>query len=253
MEPSLGLVLGLILSVLIGVSLGLMGGGGSIITLPILVYVIGIGARPAVGMSLAVVGSTSLISSLLHHRGGRVVWRTALLFGSAGILGAAFGSKLTYLVSARILLLLFAALMLVVGTLMLLRREQKDIDEEHPSAWKAILAGAIVGVLTGFLGVGGGFLIVPALMFFGGLHIKEAVGTSLVVISINCAAGLIGHLRYGYERFDWSIALAVTACAIAGALVGTRMAGKIDPKKLRRLFAWFVLAVAVFIAARNVG
>lgn len=244
-----GLVAGLVLSVLIGISLGLMGGGGSIITVPILVYVIGIGAREAIGMSLAVVGSTSLVSSLLHHREGRVIWKTAGIFGVAGIAGAFFGARLTYLVSPRTLLLLFALLMFIVAAMMLLRGERKELEGEHRSAPSALLAGAVVGVLTGFLGVGGGFLIVPALMLFGGLHVREAVGTSLVVITINCAAGLAGHLQQG--GFDLRISLLVTICAVAGAVGGTHMAGKIDARGLRKLFGWFVIAVAIFILVRD--
>lgn len=249
--PSLGLVLGLLLSALIGLSLGLIGGGGSIITVPILVYVIGLDAHEAIPMSLAVVGATSLVGAWMHHRRRGVVWRTAVLFGAAGIAGAFFGSRLTYLVDARRLLLIFAALMLIVAILMLVRREQEDGDTDHHAVLpKAVAAGACVGILTGFLGVGGGFLIVPALMLFGHLAVKEAIGTSLVVIAINCGAGLAGHLRFG--ELDLRLTALVGIFAVSGALVGTRIAGRASPAHLRKGFAFFVIAVALLLVVRNV-
>ena len=251
MTPDLGLAIGLLLSGLIGLSLGLIGGGGSIITVPILVYVIGVDPHEAIPMSLAVVGATSLVGAGMHHRRGGVVWRTAGLFGVAGIAGAFFGSRLTYLVESRTLLLIFASLMLVVAILMLVRREPAERLTDHRSIfWKALIAGAGVGVLTGFLGVGGGFLIVPALMLFGHLRVKEAIGTSLVVIAINCAAGLVGHLRFG--GLNLRLTALVGIFAVAGALMGTRIAGRVAPAALRRSFALFVVSIAIFLVVRNV-
>ncbi|MDQ3374308.1 MAG: sulfite exporter TauE/SafE family protein, partial [Acidobacteriota bacterium] len=168
------LILGLVLSGLIGLSLGLIGGGGSIITVPVLVYVLGVEAHAAVGMSLAVVGATSLVGSFLHYRRGTVRLKTGLIFGAAGVVGALLGSPLTRLLSPAALLMTFATLMLVIAVLMLRRKSNAGIIEVEQvlSVWKAILAGFGVGVLTGFLGVGGGFLIVPALVMFGALGMK---------------------------------------------------------------------------------
>ncbi|MDX1584076.1 MAG: sulfite exporter TauE/SafE family protein [Thermoanaerobaculia bacterium] len=250
MTLSAGLIVGLLLAGLIGLSLGLIGGGGSIITVPLLVYVIGVEPHAAIPMSLAIVGSTSLVGSLMHHRTGGVVWRTALLFGSAGIAGAFLGARLTYLVSDRALMLIFAALMLFVSSLMLLRGERRDREIDHHAVlWKAISAGLGVGILTGFLGVGGGFLIVPALMLFGHLPVREAIGTSLVVIAINCASGLAGHLRFG--GFDLLLTALVSLFAIGGAFAGTAMANRTSPANLRKGFAFFVMAVGIFLVARN--
>ena len=169
------LVLGLILSGLIGLSLGLIGGGGSIITVPVLVYVLGVEAHAAVGMSLAVVGGTSLVGSLLHRKQGNLRLQTGLIFGASGIVGALAGSPLTKLLSPPALLMTFALLMLLIGVLMLRRKPRAAAENlearEKPSVWKALAAGFGVGVLTGFLGVGGGFLIVPALVVFGGFMI----------------------------------------------------------------------------------
>jgi uncharacterized protein len=244
------LALGLILSAGIGLSLGLIGGGGSIITVPVLVYVLGVPPHRAIGMSLAVVGSTALVGSLLHHRRGAVAWRTGSLFAASGIASAFLGSKLTRLVSPAVLLLLFAGLMLVVAAVMLTRKDPADEAPPHArSVPRSVLAGIAVGFLTGFLGVGGGFLIVPALVLFGGLAMKEAIGTSLFVISVNCASGLFGHLSAGDA--DWRLTLMVAALATAGALAGTALSHRFHPAHLRRIFAWFVVAVALFLIARN--
>jgi len=237
-----------VLSGAIGLSLGLIGGGGSIITVPVLVYALGVEAHAAIGMSLAVVGVTSLIGAALHDRRGMVDWRAGGLFGMAGIAGAMGGSRLTYLLSSSALLLTFAGLMLVVASFMLLRPARSGAPARRSLA-KALGAGLAIGVLTGFLGVGGGFLIVPALLLFGGLDIKKAIGTSLVVISINCGAGLLGHLTRGL--FDLRLAALVAGCAAAGALVGTSLSHRTSPERLRRGFAFFVIAVAVFLVVRN--
>lgn len=245
------MIVGLGLSAAIGVSLGLMGGGGSIITVPVLVYVIGVDAREAVGMSLAVVGTTSLAGAVLHYRRGRVDLRRGVFFGLAGIFGAYFGSRLTYLISPSALLITFAALMLLIAILMLTRKHASQEEERRlqASAWKAMMAGLVTGGLTGFLGVGGGFLIVPALLLFGGLAMKEAIGTSLLVISINCAAGLAGHLQHG--GFDLRLTAIVTALAVAGSLAGTTLSHRTSPAALRRGFAFFVIAVALFLVSKN--
>ncbi len=249
---NLFLIFGLLLSGLIGLSLGLIGGGGSIITVPVLVYVLGVEAHEAVGMSLAVVGATSLVGSVLHYRRGMVRLKTGLIFGAAGIVGALLGSPLTRLLSTSALMMTFATLMLVIAVLML-RRKSNDVevesDEQVLSVWKALLAGFGVGILTGFLGVGGGFLIVPALVMFGGLGIKEAIGTSLFVIFLNCVAGFVGHASQ--NNFDWSLTALITVLAVAGTILGTLLSHRVTANKLQKGFAMFVLAVAVFLMAKN--
>lgn len=247
------LIIGLILSAAIGLSLGLIGGGGSIITVPVLVYVLGVPAHEAVGMSLAVVGATSLVGAFLHFRRGNLELRTGLTFGAAGVVGAFLGTPLTHLFSPSALLLTFAALMLVVAVLMLKRKTNAEAESEQekksPNVWKALLAGFGVGVLTGFLGVGGGFLIVPALIMFGGLAIKDAIGTSLLVIFLNCVAGLLGHLKYG--GFDLSLTVLVTILAVGGTILGTILSHRLAAQRLQKSFAFFVLAVAVFLFVKN--
>lgn len=244
-------LIGLLLSAAIGLSLGLIGGGGSIITVPVLVYVLGVDAHQAIGMSLAVVGATSLVGARLHYRRGTVDIKIGALFGASGIAGAYFGSHLTYLLSPAALLLVFAALMIVISSLMLFRKSlpQESIESRDRSVLKAVAAGLIVGLLTGFLGVGGGFLIVPALTLFGGLEMKRAIGTSLFVIAINCVAGLAGHLGHG--SFDLQLTALVTLLAVTGALAGTMLSHKVSSVNLSRAFSVFVLAVAMFLVAKN--
>lgn len=243
-------VIGLILSAVIGLSLGLIGGGGSILTVPILVYLLGVGPHEAVGMSLAVVGATSILGSYMHWRRDNVDISTGLLFGVAGIVGALLGSPLTKLVSPEVLLLIFGLLMLVVAVSMIWRRNHKISETTHkPHPVQGIIAGLGVGVLTGFLGVGGGFLIVPALVFFGGLNMKKAIGTSLFVIFLNCAAGLVGHMSQNI--FDWGLTGIVMTLAVAGAIVGTILSQRIAAQRLQSMFAVLVLGVAAFLVVKN--
>lgn len=247
------LILGFILSGLIGFSLGLIGGGGSIITVPVLVYVIGVEPYEAIGMSLAVVGATSLVGSGLHWRRGNLQLRTGSVFGAAGIAGAFAGSPLTRLLSPPALMLAFAGLMFLIAVLMLRRkpdeRRQAQSDGRIPDIRRAVAAGLAVGVLTGFLGVGGGFLIVPALVLFGGLAMKDAVGTSLFVIFLNCVAGFVGHASR--NSFDWSLTAQVTTLAVAGTVFGTLLSHRVAADKLQKGFAVFVLTIAVFLTAKN--
>jgi uncharacterized membrane protein YfcA len=243
-------ILGLVLSAAIGLSLGLIGGGGSILTVPILVYFLRVGPHDAVGMSLAVVGATSLLGSYLHWRAGNLEFSGGLLFGISGIVGAFIGSPLTSLVSAEALLFIFGGLMIVVAVSMLWRSrrsQDKTIPAAHPI--KAIGAGTGVGILTGFLGVGGGFLIVPALVLFGGLSMKKAIGTSLFVIFLNCVAGFLGHMSQNI--FDWGLTVTVIGLAVGGAIGGTILSHKLEAHRLQKLFAILVLAVAVFLVAKN--
>ncbi len=243
------MLLALALSTLIGLSLGLLGGGGSILAVPVLVYVARVEVHAAIGMSLAVVGATALVGGLVHARAGRVDPKAAALFGGAGMLAAPLGAQATHAVSSRVLMLLFAGLMIVVGGLMLRGRGAAGGRPVHPHPGAVPAAGFGVGLLTGFLGVGGGFLIVPALTLLGGLPIHRAVGTSLLVIALNSAGGIAGHLRQG--EMPAGPTAAFTAAAALGALAGVRLAGGLDPARLRRAFAAFVILVGLFLLAKN--
>jgi uncharacterized membrane protein YfcA len=245
------LIVGLLLSLAIGLSLGLLGGGGSIITVPVLVYVLGVEVHQAIAMSLAVVGATSLVAVGLHARRGTVQYKTGVIMSTAGMLGAYYGSRLTYLFAPATLLLALAGVMLSIAILMLTRKERPTVQAsgQQRHAVKMVLAGLSVGGLTGLLGVGGGFLVVPALTLCAGLPMHAAIGTSLLVITINCAAGLLGHLHYG--GFDLHLALLVTVLAVIGTLLGVAVAHRTSPARLRQGFAMLIMAVAMFLVAKN--
>jgi uncharacterized membrane protein YfcA len=245
------LLLSLALSAGVGVSLGVFGGGGSILAVPILVYVTHIAPSAAIGMSLSIVGATSLTASYAHHRKGRVRPRVALLFGGAGVATAFLAARFTHLVTGAALMISFATLMLVVGIAMFASAPKANAGEgdgplRSPKLIPAVLAGAGVGAITGFLGVGGGFLVVPALIAFTGLGMREAVGTSLLVIAINSTAGFLGHL--GADRLNLQLVVPFTIAAVIGGAIGERVACSLSLNKLRRGFALFVIAVGVAVA-----
>jgi hypothetical protein len=238
----------LVLAAVIGIALGAFGAGGSIVTLPVLVYVAGIPAHTAISMSLVIVGATSLFGAYLHYRHGQVFAKAVLMLGSAGMVGAFFGSSLTHLVSETVLMLAFAALMLGSGVAMLRNKPDANLLPRC-SPPRCLTIGAAVGVMTGFLGVGGGFMIVPALIIFAGLAPKTAVGSSLAIIGLNSAAGLLGHLRYA--GIDWKLTSAFLVVAVLGMAIGTRICTEISQGALQRSFAWFIIAVAMVIGGIN--
>jgi uncharacterized protein len=237
------------LAVLVGVSLGLLGGGGSILTVPLLAYVAGMEAKQAIATSLVVVGVTSAVSTLSHARAGRVQWRSGLLFGAAGMAGAYLGGLLSYAIPGSVLLIAFTVVMVATAIAMIKKRAVREPTARAMPIGKALLMGLAVGLVTGTVGAGGGFLVVPALALLGGLPMTVAVGTSLLVITMNSAAGLAGHLST--LPIDWTLAGAVTAAAVLGSLLGTRLTQHIDPDVLRRAFGWFVLLMASVILAQE--
>ncbi|MEU4781494.1 sulfite exporter TauE/SafE family protein [Micromonospora sp. NPDC023633] len=243
-----GLALTVTLAVLIGVSLGLLGGGGSILAVPLLVYVADLPAREAIATSLLVVGVTSAVGALPHARAGRVRWRTGLLFGVAGMAGAYAGGRLAAFVPAAVLLAGFALMMLATATAMLRGRRDDARRRRHQLPMpRVLLDGVVVGLVTGLVGAGGGFLVVPALALLGGLPMPVAVGTSLVVIAMKSFAGLAGYLST--VDIDPGLATAVTAAAVVGSLAGGRLAGRVREDVLRRAFGWSVAAMGVFVLA----
>lgn len=249
-------IIAILLGTLIGVSLGAIGGGGSILTVPILVYIIGQDAHAATATSLAVVGTTALAGAIPHWRAGRVSLATALPFGAAGIAGAFVGAWANHLLPSWLILGLFGLLMLAVAILMFTgKKVQASTPATEAASWgrwvRIVGAGLLVGVMTGFFGVGGGFLIVPALVLVLGLSMRTAVGTSLVVIAINSASGLVAHLRYGSLDVVTS-GLFIVGGAL-GALAGARLSGRLDEQKLQRGFAVFIAVVGLWLTINNLG
>lgn len=236
------------LTVLIGVSLGALGSGGAILMLPMLVYVAGFTPEDAVTMSLAVMAATSLVGSAAHLRRGNFSGRLALVFGLGGAVGAYVGSMFTRLVPANVLMLLFGALLLFVGIQTL--RDKHALTCSNPCLPpRCFLIAAAIGLLTGFLGVGGGFLLVPALMRFAGLEHRSAVGTSLALIGLNSLAGLAGQLQHGPP--EWSQVAAFAGFAVAGVFAGFLVAHRAPALALKTAFAWLLILVGAGVTVSN--
>jgi uncharacterized membrane protein YfcA len=246
------IVLAIALSLLIGVSLGLLGGGGSILTLPILTYAIGMETKAAIAASLFVVAVTSSAAVIGHARAGRVQWRTGLVFGAAGMAGAFAGGRLAEYVPGAVLMIAFAVMMVATAVAMLRgRRTTAAASPREMPVGRVIIDGIVVGIVTGLVGAGGGFLVVPALVLLGGLSMERAVGTSLVVIAMKSFAGFAGHL--GHVDLDWGVTLIVTAAAVAGSFVGGSLAGRIPPATLRKGFGVFVLVMAAVVLVKELA
>ncbi len=264
------LALAIPIGLLIGLSLGALGGGGSILTVPALVYVLGQSPVAATTGSLVIVGVTSLTGMVAHARAGRVRVAQGLLFGVLGVAGSWYGSHLSASVPPAVLLAAFSVLMLAVAAVMVARQRhgrrgvalQDDAFDpiiaftprfgcDCPRAVKVVFTATALGLLTGFFGVGGGFAVVPALVLALGFSMPVAVGTSLLVIAINSATALAA--RAGHDiAIDWAVIGVFTAAAAAGSLLGGRIASRVRPETLSRAFTVLLVAVALYTAARSI-
>lgn len=257
-------ILGHILAVGIGISLGLIGGGGSVLALPTLVYVMGIEPKSAVAMTLVIVGTVSLIGVIPHWKQGNVNLKTAFIFGSATMLGAFAGAKIANLpfITGTLQMLLFAVMMLLASGLMIRRgakstAKQPDISEIYTKpickyCWLWLVSeGLGVGILTGLVGVGGGFAIIPALVILGNIPMKQAIGTSLVIIAANAVSGFLGY--WGEVSLDWNIITSFIIAASIGTVLGAYLSQYVDGKKLQKYFGYFLLGVAALILFQNRG
>lgn len=242
-------LLGLSLALVIGISLGLLGGGGSVLTVPIFHYILGYGVKSSIAMSLAVVGVTSAAGALGRLRSGDLNGRAVLTFAPVAMLGTFGGARLALLVPSVAQLVLFAVTMLAAAFFMWRGRPDSAARPERPHVVLVALIGGAVGILTGLVGVGGGFLIVPALVLLLGVPVKEAVGTSLGVIALNSAAGFAGYL--GKVDVDYRAMAGFTAIAIVGVFIGTRIARNVSPGGLRKGFAVLLVVVGAAILLRS--
>jgi uncharacterized membrane protein YfcA len=234
----------------VGVVLGMLGGGGAILTVPILVYALGIEPKDAIATSLLIVGATSFVGTTTHARAGRVRWKIGATFGAATMVGAFGGAQIARHVAGNALLLGFGIVMVVTATSML--RPRAAVAERRTLRLAPALGlGAAVGVVSGLVGAGGGFLIVPALTLFAGLAIHEAVGTSLFVISLQSLAGFVGHAPHAH--IVWPIALVALAAAVVGSVAGASAGNHVPAAALRRMFAWLVIAMGIFIVLRQLA
>ncbi|GAC1385665.1 MAG: sulfite exporter TauE/SafE family protein [Herpetosiphon sp.] len=242
-----------VLGLVIGLALGMLGGGGSILTVPILVYILRQDPHIAVATSLVIVGLNSLIGAGFHWRDGHVKLKQALIFSAYGIPAAYLGARLSKLLSGPLLLVLFALLMLVIAGLMVFSGRRPAIAATAKTSavwWRVLLGGVGVGFLTGFLGVGGGFLIVPALVLLVGMTMVDAVGSSLLVIALNSAAGFAGHLNDG--ALPWLLIAVFLTAGLIGLWLGSLLTRKLSADRLRQSFAVFVVALAIVLLGINV-
>ncbi|MEI6408541.1 MAG: sulfite exporter TauE/SafE family protein [Bacteroidota bacterium] len=260
-------IIGYLASVLIGVSLGLIGGGGSILTVPVLVYLFGVDPVLATGYSLFIVGATSLAGAWPKYRDGQVNIKTAVIFGLPAIL-TVYATRAWIIpiipnplftvgdlvVTKAIFLLSIFALLMVAASISMIRSgrvtEAEKAPEEQVFNYPMILAeGVVVGILTGLVGAGGGFLIIPALVLFTKLPMKQAIGTSLVIIAAKSLIGFLGDLSH--TSMNWTLLLSVTALAISGIFLGNMLSTRVSGEKLKKAFGWFVLVMGIYILIKE--
>lgn len=258
-------IIGYIASIAIGISLGLIGGGGSILTVPVLVYLFGLDAVVATGYSLFIVGLTSAVGSVDYYRKGLINVKTAIIFGIPSI-AAVYATRAFivpaipdevftiggFVVGKSLLLMLLFAVLMIAASYSMIRKDKKKAEDnagEQKFNYPLILAeGGVVGVLTGLVGAGGGFLIIPALVVLSKLPMKMAVGTSLAIIAAKSLLGFSGELG---SSINWTFLLTISAFAIVGIFVGTALAKKIDGAKLKPAFGWFVLVMGIYIILKE--
>jgi uncharacterized membrane protein YfcA len=258
-------IAGYLSSIIIGISLGLIGGGGSILTVPVLVYLFRVDVVLATAYSLFVVGLTSAVGSVNYFRYGLVNVKTALIFGIPSI-AAVFATREyivpaipkevftigSFLVTKSILIMVLFAMLMVAASYSMIRKGKKAIDEPGEQTFNyplIVLEGAVVGFLTGLVGAGGGFLIIPALVLLSKLPMKEAVGTSLVIIAAKSLIGFFGDL--GDQPINWQFLITISAFAISGIFIGTALSKKIDGNKLKPAFGWFILVMGIYIIIKE--
>lgn len=254
---------GYIASLFIGVSLGLIGGGGSILTVPVLVYLFGISPTLGISYSLFVVGFTSLVGAINNHRKGLVNFKTALLFGASSITTVFITRKFIIprvpdvffnigsfqVTHALFVMVVFAILMLAASFSMIKNNKPSANGISTKKPFLLVVYGILIGLVTGFLGAGGGFLLIPALVILMKLPMKEAIGTSLLIISLNSLIGFVGDI--GRHPIDWKFLSIITTIAIAGVFAGGFFNQKVNADKLKKGFGWFVLIMGIYILTRE--
>jgi uncharacterized protein len=249
----------LALSLVIGLLLGLLGGGGSILLVPMLVYIQHVEPKVAVVTTFIIVGTTSFIAILPHARRESVCWQSGILFGLSGMLGAYFSAHQAAQFSATVLMVLFGVVCLFTGMMMLLEKKSSpqrlgtSLAQKCPlklPLLRLLFDGALVGAFTGLVGVGGGFLIVPALTMLVGLSMQGAVGTSLLVILMNASAGLLGYSQH--VDIDWQLTAVVTVGTICGSVLGAWWSGYVSPKMLRKFFGVMVIAIGGYVVKQSI-
>ena len=259
-------IIGFAAAILIGISLGLIGGGGSILTVPVLVYILGVNPVLATAYSLFVVGSTSLVGAATYMKKGLVNYKTALVFAVPSFIAVFLTRKFLVpalpdplftvgeaIISKNIgIMVFFALIMLAASYSMITAKKCVDCDEDDPVVFNfpmIALEGSVVGVITGIVGAGGGFLIIPALVLLAKLPMKMAVGTSLLIIAAKSLIGFLGDLST--QTIDWQLLLIFTGLSIVGIFIGSALSKKINEKVLKTGFGWFVLVMGIYIITKE--
>lgn len=263
-------VIGLLSSVLIGISLGLIGGGGSILTVPVLVYLFHVEPVMATAYSLFIVGLSSLIGALPKYKEGLIDLKTALIFGIPSIIAVFLTRKVLVpaipdtlfhlaglnVTKALAMMILFAVLMVAASVSMIFDKKKEQVFKDETRGFNfplILLEGAVVGVLTGLVGAGGGFLIIPALVMLSKLPMKKAVGTSLLIIGAKSLIGFTGDVMEHAVQMDWKLLAAVTLLAIIGIFMGNQLSKKMDGGALKKGFGWFVLVMGLYIIVKELA
>jgi uncharacterized membrane protein YfcA len=259
-------IAGYISSIIIGISLGLIGGGGSILTVPVLVYLFSIDAVVATGYSLFIVGLTSAVGSFRYFLRGLVNFRTAIIFGIPSILAVYLTRAYVvpaipaqvftideWVITKRLLIMILFAVIMMAASYSMIRREIIRVSATerlgHFNYPLILLEGTVVGFFTGLVGAGGGFLIIPALVVLSKLPMKEAVATSLVIIAAKSLIGFLGERTH--TTIDWAFLLTISFFAVMGIFIGMTLSKKVDGSRLKPVFGWFVLGMGVFIIIKE--
>ncbi|WP_418263227.1 sulfite exporter TauE/SafE family protein [Flavobacterium faecale] len=256
--------LGYFASIIIGLSLGLIGGGGSILTIPILVYLFKVDPELATSYSLFIVGTTALFGGYSHFKLGNLNIKTALYFALPSVvsiliirevifpqIASTIFTVASYAVSKDLLIMIVFSILMITAAISMMKDNSNLVKNPKTNFTQLGFIGFLVGIVTGFLGAGGGFLIIPALLFFANLPMKQAVGTSLLIIFINSTIGFAGDIYIG-TPVDYKFLFLISSIAFAGMLLGIQLSKKIDGHKLKPVFGWFVLIMGIYIIAKEI-
>jgi uncharacterized membrane protein YfcA len=263
-------IFGLLASTVIGISLGLIGGGGSILTVPVLVYLFNVDPVLATAYSLFIVGLSSLVGAFPKYKAGMIDLKTALVFGVPSIIAVFLTRKVLVpaipatlfeiagvsVTKALAMMILFAVLMVAASVSMIRDKKKEEQATDEPRVFNypmILLEGAVVGVLTGLVGAGGGFLIIPALVMLSKLPMKQAVGTSLLIIAAKSLIGFTGDVMENADKMDWTLLSIVTSLAVVGIFVGNQLSKKVDGAALKKGFGWFVLVMGIYIIIKELA
>lgn len=255
--------IGYLASILIGIALGLIGGGGSILTIPILVYLFQVNPKLATSYSLFIVGFSAAIGAIRHYRMGNIKLKSAILFTVPSLCTILFVRKIIlptipenmlniniFVLTKDVFIMAFFALLMIAASYFMIKKNKDVMILAHVNLSKIVVIGALVGIITGFLGAGGGFLIIPALLFFTNMNMKQAVGTSLLIIAFNSLFGFLGDVVNGVE-IDYKLLIIIATFASIGIFIGTLLSKKIDGAKLKPAFGWFVLVMGIYIISKE--